>query len=150
LDSARPETRVATNGSVGAIAPALAPGPAGSGKRGQGDYDPADVTKPAHIWIDRREIVDSEDDSSFDRVAFAMRALRLVKPPRMTVAVCEGRKTIWTDRGRNLRAGPDASWGIVSVPPHASRADIALAVAALAGKAGDPYVLDMILHHEPS
>jgi hypothetical protein len=108
------------------------------------------VTKPAHVWIDRSEIALPEDDGSFDRIAFAMRALRLVKPPSMTVAVFEGRKAVRTDKGRNLRAGPGASWGIVSVPPHASRADIAVAVATLAGKSGDPYVLDLILHTELS
>lgn len=108
------------------------------------------VSKPAHVWIDRNEITLTEDDASFDRIDFAMRALRLVKPPSMTVAVFEGRKAVRTETGRNLRAGPNASWGIVSVPPHASRADIAVAVAALADKSGDPYVLDLILRTEPS
>lgn len=104
------------------------------------------VTKPVHIWIDRRETSYVEDPSTFDRVAFAMQALRLVKPPQMTVAVCEGCTRVQTDRGRDLRGGPHASWGIVSVPPHASRADIAVAVASLAGKAEDPYILDLILN----
>lgn len=108
------------------------------------------VTKPAHVFVDRSEINLKEDDAPFDRIDFAMRALRLVKPPSMTVAVFQGRRAVRTDKGRNLRAGPDASWGIVSVPPHASRADIAVAVVALAGKSGDPYVLDLILHAESS
>lgn len=108
------------------------------------------MTKPAHVWIDRREITVDRDESSFDRIAFAMRALRLVKPAGMTVAVFEGRQSVRTDKGRNLRAGPEASWAIVSVPPHASRADIAVAVASLAGKSKDPYVLDLILNTAPS
>ena len=103
------------------------------------------MTKPAHIWIDRSEIRLDDDDASFDRLAFAMHALRLVKPPGMTVAVFEGRKAVQTSKGRVLRGGPNASWGMVSVPPHASRADIAVAVASLANKAEDPYVLDLIL-----
>ena len=108
------------------------------------------MTKPAHVWIDRREITLEDDDTSFDRVAFAMRALRLIKPPHMTVAVFEGRQHLRTDKGRNLQGGPKSSWGIVSVPPHASRADIAVAIATLAGKSDDPYVLDLILNTAPS
>lgn len=108
------------------------------------------MTKPAHVWIDRSEITLDDDDTSFDRLAFAMRAVRLVKPPGMTVAVFEGRKAVRTLKGRSFRGGPDASWGIVSVPPHASRADIAVAVASLADKAEDPYVLDLLLRNAPS
>lgn len=103
------------------------------------------MTKPAHVWTDRREICLDNDDASFDRLAFAMHAVRLVKPPEMTVAVFEGRKTVRTDRGRSFRGGPHATWGIVCVPPHASRADIAVAVASLADRSGDPFVLDLIL-----
>ncbi|HNS99052.1 MAG TPA: hypothetical protein PLJ27_24050 [Polyangiaceae bacterium] len=108
------------------------------------------MTKPAHIWIDRKQVIYHDDDRSFDRISFALRALRLVMPAEMTVAVCEGRHAVWTDQGKNLRAGNDARWGILSVPPHASRVDIAIAVAQLAGKTEDPFIIDMLLHHEPS
>lgn len=105
------------------------------------------MSNAAHVWIDRREVIYERDDLSFDRVAFAMHALRLVKPPGMTVAVVETRRGVHTQRGRDLRGGRDASWGLLGVPPHASRADIAVAVASLAGKSGDPFVLDLIIGH---
>ena len=102
------------------------------------------ATKPAHVWTDRRELR-LHDDESFDRLAFAMQAMRMVKPPGMTVVIFEGRLRVHADRGRDLRGGPHASWGMLAVPPHASKADIAIAVASLAGRAHDPYVLDMLL-----
>jgi hypothetical protein len=107
------------------------------------------VTKPAHIWIDRHEITYEKDHSSFDRLAFAMQALRLVTPPTMTVAVFEGCKSLRMMRGRDLRAGHRASWALLCVPPHASRIELALAVASVVGKTDDPYVLELILHHTP-
>jgi len=104
-----------------------------------------DAVNPAHIWVDRREIIGSRDESSFDRVEYALRLLRMIQPPGMTVVVCCGVRSIWTEQGRDIRRGPGARWGIVSIPRHASRVDIAVEVAKLAGRAGDPFVLQMLL-----
>lgn len=111
------------------------------------DNDDPDLDKPAHVRFVRSEIATTSGEQ-FDRMDFAMRALRIVRPPRMTVAVFEARSRVYSESGRDLRRGPDATWGILAVPPHASRADIAVAVASLAGRGQDPFVLDVILAGE--
>lgn len=98
----------------------------------------------AHIQVDRKQIVE-HDDEPFDRVRFALEALRVCKPPEMAVAVYEGRFQVRTEAGRDPRRGPKARWGILAVPRHASRADIAIAVATLTGRAHDPYLIDVLL-----
>lgn len=108
------------------------------------DTDDPELDKPAHVRFVRREIGVASDER-FDRMDFAMRALRLARPPGMTVAVFEARSRVYSESGLDLRRGPDATWGILAVPPHASREDIAVAVVRLAGRAHDPYMLDVIL-----
>jgi hypothetical protein len=82
-------------------------------------------------------------------VAFAIRALRMVMPAEMTVAVFEGRFAVRANKGRDFGRGSNATWGMLAVPAHASRAEIALAVASLAGREQDPYVIDLILAPPP-
>jgi hypothetical protein len=102
----------------------------------------------AHVRIDRRELP-RPDSEVFDRMAFARRALRLLKPPEMTVAVFEGCLCVRAETGRDLRNGPSATWAMLSIPPFASRVEIALAIAGLAGRSPDPYVLDLLLAMPP-
>jgi hypothetical protein len=80
-----------------------------------------------------REIVAHE---SFDRIAFAERAVALVRPPETTVAVCEGRRRVRVESGRQWGGAPAARWAILAVPRHASRRAILNAVLTLA--ADDP------------
>ena len=103
-----------------------------------------DTTDLPHVRVDRREFVRA-DTESFDRVAFALHALRLLQPPQMTVAVFEGCFGVRAQSGWDLRNGPNAKWAMLSVAPHASRVEIALAVAGLAGRERDPYMLDLVL-----
>ncbi len=98
----------------------------------------------AHVRFDRREMV-LHSDEHFDRVNFALHALKIVRPKNMTVAVHEGTLSVRVNEGRDLAAGHGARWGILSISPSASRAEIAVAVASLAGRDRDPYVLDLIL-----
>jgi hypothetical protein len=86
----------------------------------------------------------------FDRVAFALRAIDVVRPARTTVAVCEGIHRLRVEAGRAWGKGEDDRWAIVSVPPTASRRSIAMAVLELAAAsyghgAAEPYVLDVLL-----
>ncbi len=113
------------------------------------DAEDPELDKPAHVRFIRREIGVASDEH-FDRMDFAMRALRLARPQGMTVAVFEARSHVYSESGLDLRRGPDATWGILAVPPHASREDIAVAVVRLAGRAHDPYVLDVILSRDTS
>ena len=88
---------------------------------------------------------DEVSTERFDRVAFAQRALDLVRPKRMTVAVCHGATRLRVEAGRLWGKGEGERWAMVCVPSTASRRAIALAVVALAGSSADPYVLDVLL-----
>jgi hypothetical protein len=117
-----------------------------------------------------RELAEEESSNErFDRLAFAERALRLVRPRRMTIALCPGpvgpRARVKLEVGRAWGknggkngglvrdADPDSDtggesferWAMLSVPPRASKRAIALAVASLAGPHRKPYVLDVLL-----
>jgi hypothetical protein len=102
---------------------------------------------PASREEDR--VLDEVSDERFDRLAFAHRALDLVRPERMTIAVCEGRRRLVVEAGRMWGKAEGERWAMVSVPPTASRRAIALAVAGLAagpgGRTATPYLLDVLL-----
>jgi hypothetical protein len=93
---------------------------------------------------ERRELVYDHDPGEFDRVAFAMRALERLAPRRLTVAVYPSSVSLNVQRGRDLRR-EGSEWAIVGIPPHASRAYIAYALAELAGVESVPYAVQMML-----
>jgi hypothetical protein len=103
-----------------------------------------DAEQPAHVRFDRREF-SLRDPEHFDRLAFAMRAVRLLKPPHMTVVVYPGNHAVRVRKGPDLRHGPNATWGMVAVPPHASRAEIAVAIASLTDHERRPFLLDLLM-----
>jgi hypothetical protein len=98
--------------------------------------------------VDPRRQVEYRDPSDFDRIAFAMRALRRLRPKRMTVAVYSAVSALRVEWGRNLHRGEGGSWAIVGIPPHASREHIAYALAELAGVESVPYAVQMLLAAE--
>lgn len=68
----------------------------------------------------------------FDRLAFAMRALELIRPD-MTVVVYSRCEHMAIEQPLDpRRAG--ARCALVGIPPHASREQIAYALAALSGR----------------
>ena len=85
-------------------------------------------------------------EERFDRIAFAQRALDLVRPQRTRVAVCEGVFRVHVASGKNWRGGYER-WAVLSVPPKASRRAIALAALELAAPSAEPppYALDVLL-----
>jgi hypothetical protein len=84
-------------------------------------------------------------EERFDRIAFARRALDLVRPVGTRVAICEGTAAVHVASGRNWRGGY-ARWAVLSIPPRASRRAIALAVAELAGRSpAAPFAFDVLL-----
>ena len=97
----------------------------------------------SYVYEDQRRIARS--GSAFDRVAFAMRALRILRPRGLTVAVREGRWELRIDRGKAWGAAPGEQWAVVSIPPDATREDIAIALAGLAGVPGEAFVLDVLI-----
>ena len=78
----------------------------------------------------RRE-VEFRDPSRFDRLAFAMRALRRLRLKGMTVAVYPAEGSLRVERGRDYQGGEGATWAIIGIPRHASREHIAYALAEL-------------------
>jgi hypothetical protein len=99
------------------------------------------------IDIARERELDGTETSTerFDRMAFAERAVSLVKPANMRVAIAEGRSHVVVESGRAWGRPEGARWAMLCVPPQASRRAIAAAVATLAGPAPEPYVLDALL-----
>jgi hypothetical protein len=91
--------------------------------------------------------VDQTSSESFDRIAFAQRALAIVRPPRTTVAICEGTRRVRVEAGRQWGGAPGERWAILSVPRDASRRAIAHAVLELASEAR-PWALDVLIGEE--
>src|SRR5688572_15851037 len=85
--------------------------------------------------LERRELPAPRSAEAFDRIAFAMRALDILRPRGMDVVVYEGVSDIRVERGRDPRRGASASWATVAIPPHATREHIVYELCALAGVA---------------
>ena len=98
-----------------------------------------------YVEIIPDDILVETSDERFDRIAFAERALAILRPKRLTVALCRGVARIRVEVGREWSAESGARWAIVSVPPRASRRAIALAVAGLGPGEALPYALDVLL-----
>lgn len=93
--------------------------------------------------IDQQRQVEYHDHEEFDRIAFAVRALRKLRPRRLKVAVYEASAALHVSSGRDH--GGDARWAMVGIPKHASREHIAYALAELAGVESVPYAVQMLL-----
>ena len=100
-----------------------------------------------YVIEERRAIARDAGQERFDRIAFALRALELLKPRKMTVAVFAGRFELKIERGRDWAKGPEATWAMVSIPPDASRERIILALTELSGLPATPWLLDTLFSH---
>ncbi len=94
---------------------------------------------------ERDVLLEYEDPSDFDRIAFAMRALDVLRPKRVKVAVYQAVSALQVASGRDYRGREGAGWATVGIPPHASREHIAYALAELAGVTSVPYAVQAIL-----
>ena len=101
--------------------------------------------RDATTFIDEVRRFEDADAEDFDRVAFTIQALRALRPARLTVAVYPRRSGLHVDSVRDLRGGDGARWAMFGVPPRASRAQIAHALAELAGVSDVPYAIDVML-----
>lgn len=81
--------------------------------------------------IEQAEVLAESSTETFDRIAFAERAVALVRPPQTRVAICEGSRHVHVTSGRQWGEKAGSRWAIVSVPRNASRRAIASAVLAL-------------------
>lgn len=103
----------------------------------------------SHHWVvEEQRALDVTSSEEFDRIAFAMRALALLRPP-MTVAVYPKTSGLSVEQGRDLCAEPAGTWAMLGIPPNASRAHIALAVAELAPEGRRPWLLDLLVRAGP-
>jgi hypothetical protein len=110
------------------------------------------VLDAAHMTlaVDPREDRDDGVFEAFDRMAFAQRALDLVQPRKMRVAVCGKSSRLRVEVGRDWGEPEGARWALVAIPDTASRRSIALAIAELADCETQPYVLDVLLEASPA
>lgn len=99
--------------------------------------------RSGYTYEDLRHI--DRERPGFDRVAFAMRALRVLRPVGLTVLVREGRWELRVETGKAWGHAPGDRWAMVSIPPDATRERIALALAELAGAQHDPFVMAVLL-----
>ncbi len=95
--------------------------------------------------IEVSEDLSQVSSESFDRIEYAHRAVALVRPPKTTVAICDGARTVRLDSGRAWGEGEGARWAVLSVPRNASRRAIARAVLDLADGASKPFALDVLI-----
>lgn len=95
--------------------------------------------------LERAEDVAQRSAEVFDRIAFAERALSLVRPKGTTVAIREGLRRVKLDSGRQWGGDPGERWAILSVPHDASRRAIAHAVLELGAGRAKPWALDVLL-----
>ena len=89
------------------------------------------------------------DESPFDRIAFAMHALDILRPAGLRIVVYERTTDFRVERGREP-SRPGEDWAMVGIPPHASRERIAWGLAELAGVDHVPFIIDVILQRSRS
>lgn len=92
-----------------------------------------------------RELAHETSFESFDRLAFAQRALELLGPRRTRCIIAPSRR-MHVDSGRDWGRGEDARWATLYVPHDASRRAIAVAVIGLGGAPYTPYALDILMN----
>jgi hypothetical protein len=93
---------------------------------------------------DPRRRIEHHDLETFDRIAFAMRALDILRPKRLRVALYRTRSSMQVEVVKDVsREGYRVA--SVGIPDHASAAHIAYALAEIAGVASVPYAVQMML-----
>jgi hypothetical protein len=95
--------------------------------------------------VEQAEDPSHVSDERFDRIAFAERALALVRPPQTTVAICEGVRRVEIAAGRQWGGAPAERWAVLRVPRNASRKAIASAVLDLASGQPRAWALDVLM-----
>ncbi|MBN2192807.1 MAG: hypothetical protein JW751_08305 [Polyangiaceae bacterium] len=80
----------------------------------------------------------------FDRLAFALHAIDLLRPRGTDVVVYRSGR-LHVTQGRDLRRGAEARWALVGIPRDASAESIALALLDLAGSSRRPLALEVAL-----
>ena len=98
------------------------------------------ATDTSHT-IQAQRRYEARSSERFDRIAYAIALLRLLKP-RMTVAVYSRTHYLHVEQGRQSNA--DERWATLGVPPHATRQSIASAVVELSGLSRESFLIDLL------
>jgi len=109
----------------------------------QTEIVPVKEIDSAYFFEERRRL--TRGFASFDRMKFARRALDILRPRGMRIALYEGRFDVRVETGREFANGRGKLWAMVGIPAHASREHIAVALAELLGVACVPYVIDLLV-----
>ncbi|HMY15342.1 MAG TPA: hypothetical protein PKA58_03385 [Polyangium sp.] len=105
---------------------------------------PASLRDARFEQADPRRRIEYHDTENFDRLAFAMRALDVLKPKRLRVALYRTSSSMQVEVVNDVsRKGYRVA--SVGIPDHASAAHIAYALAEIAGAASVPYAVQMML-----
>ena len=98
------------------------------------------ATATSHT-IQAQRRYEARSSERFDRIAYAMALLRILKP-RMTVAVYPRSHFVHVERSR--RPNAHEPWATLGVPPHATRESIASAVVELSGRSRESFLIDLL------
>ena len=94
--------------------------------------------------VDPRRRIELHDLETFDRIAFAMRALDVLRPKRLRVALYRTTSQMQVEVVKDVsREGYRVA--SVGIPDDASAAHIAYALAEIAGVTSVPYAVQMML-----
>jgi hypothetical protein len=100
-----------------------------------------------HATIAERRF-EARSSESFDRIAYAMRVLGVLRP-KMTVAVYPRRRDLVVESGATPGDG-ERRWALVGIPPHATRESIARALLELSDAREQPFLGDLLQSRELS
>jgi len=101
--------------------------------------------RPEYVYEERRFLLRHRQPTAFDAISFARRALRILDPKRMTVALYENRYDLRIERGRDWKQGAGATWAMMGIPRDVTREHLALAIAELAGVAHVPFIVETLI-----
>jgi hypothetical protein len=97
-------------------------------------------------WRDlERETSFGASSERFDRMAYAMHLVRLLRPRELTVVFHESYREVRVERGRDYARGGAARWAMIGISQNASRKAIALAVAEAVGIERVPFIVDLLV-----
>jgi hypothetical protein len=103
-------------------------------------------TRSLDAFVQEVRQIEPADPEEFDRVAFAVAAVRALGPKPITVAVYPRQQGLRVDSVRDWGRGGEALWVMLGVPARASRAQIAHVLADLVGTTDVPYALDVLVN----
>lgn len=107
--------------------------------------DPLRELNPGTVWEVEDLRARRYRSERFNRMRYARRVLDALRPDRVDVLLVQGVTELRVERGHRWGHPIGHTWAMVTVPPVATREEIALALMELAGSLTEPYVLHALL-----